>query len=68
MIIGNHPGRLDNFFIACGFSGHGMMHAPAVGRALAELVLHREYLTIDLTPLTYQRVIDGRPYPEIGIR
>jgi FAD-dependent oxidoreductase domain-containing protein 1 len=68
MIIGNHPGCLDNFFIACGFSGHGMMHAPAVGRALAELVLHGEYHTIDLTRLAYQRVIDGHPYPEIGIR
>lgn len=33
MIIGNQPGRLDNFYRACGFSGHGLMHAPAVGRA-----------------------------------
>jgi FAD-dependent oxidoreductase domain-containing protein 1 len=39
MILGNWPRRLDNFYVACGFSGHGLMHAPAVGRALAELIV-----------------------------
>lgn len=68
MIIGNRPGRLDNLYLACGFSGHGLMHAPAVGRALAELVLHGEYRTIDLSRMGYQRVLDGRPYAEIGVR
>jgi FAD-dependent oxidoreductase domain-containing protein 1 len=68
MIIGNHPGRLDNLYLACGFSGHGLMHAPAVGRALTELILHGEYRTIDLTRMHYQRILDNRPYPENGIR
>src|SRR5262249_29457761 len=62
MIIGNHPGRLDNFYLACGFSGHGLMHAPAAGRALSELILHREYRTIDLTRMGYQRILDDAPY------
>ena len=31
-IFGNWPGRLDNFHVCAGFSGHGMMHAPAAGR------------------------------------
>ena len=48
MIIGNWPGHLDNFFVACGFSGHGFMHALGVGRALTELILHGEYRTLDL--------------------
>jgi len=68
MIIGNHPGRLDNLYLACGFSGHGLMHAPAVGRALTELILHGEFRTIDLTRMHYQRILDTTPYPETGIR
>jgi FAD-dependent oxidoreductase domain-containing protein 1 len=28
MIIGNYPGQVDNRYLACGFSGHGLMHAP----------------------------------------
>jgi FAD-dependent oxidoreductase domain-containing protein 1 len=67
MILGNSPGRLDNFFIACGFSGHGLMHAPAVGRALKELIVDGRFETIDLSRMGYQRVIDGAPYPETGI-
>jgi len=68
MIIGNWPGRLDNFHLACGFSGHGLMHAPAVGRALCERVLHGRDLSIDLSRMGYQRVLDGTPYAEAGIR
>ena len=67
MILGNWPGRLDNFFVACGFSGHGLMHAPAVGRGLAELITKGRYETIDLSRMGYQRVIDSEPYRETGI-
>ncbi len=44
-------GKLDNFYLAAGFSGHGLMHAPGCGRALAELILDGAYQTIDLSPL-----------------
>jgi FAD-dependent oxidoreductase domain-containing protein 1 len=67
MILGNWPGRLDNFYVACGFSGHGLMHAPAVGRALAELITKGRYETLDLTRMGYQRVLDQAPYAETGI-
>lgn len=67
LILGNWPGRLANFYVAAGCSGHGLMHAPAMGRALAELILDGGFQTIDLTRLGYQRVIDNRPYPEQGI-
>lgn len=67
MILGNWPGRLDNFYVACGFSGHGLMHAPAVGRALAELIAKGRYETLDLARLGYQRVLDQAPYAETGI-
>ena len=67
MILGNWPGKLDNFYVACGFSGHGLMHAPAVGRALAELIVKGRYETIDLGRMGFQRVLDNAPYPETGI-
>jgi glycine/D-amino acid oxidase-like deaminating enzyme len=72
LIIGpwlDGPGRdgLENFYIACGFSGHGLQQAPAVGRAMAELILDGYFVTIDLKRLSYQRVIDSRPLSEIGI-
>jgi len=68
MILGNWPGHLDNFHIACGFSGHGLMHAPAVGRALAELVLDGRFNTLDLSRMGYARVVANTPYAERGIR
>jgi glycine/D-amino acid oxidase-like deaminating enzyme len=67
MILGNWPGRLDNFHVACGFSGHGLMHAPAVGRALSELIVHGRFETLDLSRMGYRRVLDGTPYGETGI-
>ncbi len=36
-ILGPVPG-LDGFFCANGFSGHGVMHAPATGKILADLI------------------------------
>jgi FAD-dependent oxidoreductase domain-containing protein 1 len=67
MILGACPGGPENFLLACGFSGHGLMHAPAVGRALSELVVKGRFETLDLTRMGYQRVIDGTPYREQGI-
>ncbi len=66
-IIGNWPGTLDNFHLVTGFSGHGMMHAPAAGRAVAELIVHGEFRTLDLSRLGYGRVVANRPYAERGI-
>ncbi len=67
MILGAWPNGAANFYVACGFSGHGIMHAPAVGLALAELILNGRYTTIDLSRMSYQRVLDDKPYREQGI-
>jgi len=66
-IIGNWPGRRDNFHVAAGFSGHGMMHAPAAGRAIAELIVHGRFDTLDLARLGYARIARNAPYAEAGI-
>ena len=43
------------------------MHAPAVGRALKELILDCGFQTLDLSRMGYQRIIDDAPYREDGI-
>ena len=67
MIIGPGVGGLGNFHLLSGFSGHGLMHAPGCGRAMAELLLIGGYQTIDLTRFGYQRILDGTPLRETGI-
>lgn len=66
-IVGPWADECENFYLATGFSGHGLMHAPATGRAIAELILHRRFQTLDLTQLGWKRIADNRPYPEQGI-
>ncbi len=66
-IIGAWSGGHENLYVASGFSGHGIMHAPATGRAMAELLLDGDYASIDLTPFGYQRILAEAPYGEAGI-
>jgi FAD-dependent oxidoreductase domain-containing protein 1 len=66
-IIGRWNSKLANLYTVAGFSGHGMMHAPAAGRAIAELIAFGKYQTIDLARLGYERVEANAPYPETGI-
>lgn len=56
-----------NAYAACGFSGHGLQQAPAVGRGLAELIATGQYLTLDLSPLRVDRVAEGRPLLEKNV-
>jgi FAD-dependent oxidoreductase domain-containing protein 1 len=57
-ILGPHP-RVRNFLFANGFSGHGLQHAPGIGRALSELVLWGEFRTLDLHRFGFQRFASG---------
>jgi len=66
VILGPVAG-LENFHLLAGFSGHGLMHAPGCGRAMAELLLTGGFHTIDLTRFGWQRVADGTPLREQGI-
>ena len=58
-IIGESP-ELRGLYFACGFSGHGVMHSPAVGLILAQLVLENRSRSFDITPLAPERFSDGR--------
>jgi FAD-dependent oxidoreductase domain-containing protein 1 len=66
-VIGAWASKLPNLYTVAGFSGHGMMHAPAAGRGVSELIVHGKYQTLDLTRLGYERVEANAPYPEEGI-
>jgi glycine/D-amino acid oxidase-like deaminating enzyme len=65
-LIGAHP-ALENLWFANGFSGHGMQHAPAAGRGVAELIVHGAFRTLDLSPLGLERVAKKRPFPERNV-
>lgn len=67
VIIGPGADGLGNFHMLAGFSGHGLMHAPGCGRAMAELLLKGRYETIDLSRFGWLRVINHNPLPERGI-
>ncbi|MBL0936958.1 MAG: FAD-binding oxidoreductase [Rhizobiaceae bacterium] len=65
-VIGPHP-HVANFLFANGFSGHGLQQAPAVGKALAEWIVHGEYRTIDCTAFGYSRIVENRPFRELNV-
>ncbi|MBT9259972.1 MAG: FAD-binding oxidoreductase [Clostridiales bacterium] len=54
-LLGPHP-ELQGYYVALGFSGHGLQHAPAVGIGMAEWILRGAPQTVDLTPLTVERL------------
>jgi glycine/D-amino acid oxidase-like deaminating enzyme len=62
-IVGPAAG-VSNLLLANGFSGHGLQQAPAVGRALAELLVHGRYRTLDLSALAFDRIPANRPLVE----
>ena len=65
-VIGPHT-EVANFIFANGFSGHGFQQSPAVGRGVSELVAYGEYRALDLSPLGYERVAEGRPFLEKAV-
>jgi glycine/D-amino acid oxidase-like deaminating enzyme len=65
-LVGPLPG-VANAFTACGFSGHGLQQAPAVGRALAERIMTGRYAWLDLSPLRVERVAEGAPLREANV-
>ena len=65
-IIGEAP-AVRGLFFANGFSGHGVMHSPATGRIISELILHGETRLLDAKPLGVERFAEGRLLEESSI-
>lgn len=50
---------IDGLYFANGFSGHGVMHSPATGRALAEIILDGRASFLDVSCLALGRFAKG---------
>ena len=65
-ILGLHP-DVANLYFANGFSGHGIQQAAGVGRAIAEMIATGASRSIDVSPLGWARVLEGRPLAEHNV-
>lgn len=65
-ILGPAPG-VRGLFFANGFSGHGVMHSPATGRILADLILYGKTDIIDADVLSVRRFAEGRAIQETAV-
>ena len=66
VLLGLAP-RLDNLWLINGSSGHGVMHSPALGQLVAEMILDGEAKTIDVRSLRPSRFAEGAAIPEFHL-
>jgi sarcosine oxidase subunit beta len=59
--------NLENFWLINGSSGHGVMHSPALGQLLAEMILDGQARTLDVHALRPSRFAEGEPNPEFHL-
>lgn len=65
-ILGPHP-EVPNLFFMNGFSGHGLQQSPAIGRGIAEHMITGGWQSLDLSDLSIDRVIAGKPFLEKAV-
>ena len=65
-ILGRLP-TLEGFYLMAGFSGHGLMHGPVVGRLMAEEILEGRAHTVNIDPFRYDRFLGGELQPEYNV-
>ena len=59
-LLGRAP-ECDNLYLCNGSSGHGVMHSPALGQLLAEIIVHGQSRSLDVEALRPSRFAEGRP-------
>jgi FAD-dependent oxidoreductase domain-containing protein 1 len=64
-ILGEWP-ELKGFYLANGFSGHGLQQAPAAGRYISELITVSSPV-LDLSVFRPERILENRPLNEDGL-
>ena len=65
-ILGPAPG-CPNLFLVNGSSGHGVMHSPALGHLLAEIMSDGAATSLDVGALRPTRFAEGAPNPVSGL-
>jgi sarcosine oxidase subunit beta len=65
-VLGAAPG-VPGFFLANGFSGHGVMHAPATGKIVADIILKEKSDLVDVGLLGLERFAQGRLIEETAV-
>jgi glycine/D-amino acid oxidase-like deaminating enzyme len=65
-VIGACPGE-DWLWFLTGFSGHGLQHAAGAGTALAEWMIGGAPRSVDVRPLSMERILTNRPYRELAV-
>jgi sarcosine oxidase, subunit beta len=65
-ILGSAPG-CPNLFLVNGSSGHGVMHSPALGQLLAEIMSDGTATSLDVHALRPTRFDEGQPNPVSGL-
>jgi sarcosine oxidase, subunit beta len=65
-ILGEAP-AVPGFYLANGFSGHGVMHAPATGKILSDLILAGRTDLVDVSLLGLSRFAEGRMIKETAV-
>ncbi|HLN03461.1 MAG TPA: FAD-dependent oxidoreductase [Bryobacteraceae bacterium] len=65
-ILGAVPG-IPGLYLANGFSGHGVMHSPATGKIVSDLVLKGTSDLVDARLLGYERFAEGRLLEETAV-
>ena len=65
-ILGEAP-NVPGFWLANGFSGHGVMHSPATGRILADLILKGSCSLVDTDLFSLNRFAEGRAIEETAV-
>jgi sarcosine oxidase subunit beta len=65
-ILGPAP-EVRGLFYANGFSGHGVMHSPATGKIVADLILRGSTDLIDASVLSVERFAQGRAIQETAV-
>jgi sarcosine oxidase subunit beta len=58
---------VPGFFLANGFSGHGVMHAPATGKILSDLILRGQTDVVDAHTLRLERFAEGKLIHETAV-
>ncbi len=59
-LLGRAP-EIENLYLVNGSSGHGVMHAPALGQLIAEIIVDGAASTLDTRALRPSRFAESEP-------